>query len=261
MLGGAAGYGLSGLNPMEMFSAIRHPLKFIGKGILSGMTPEAEATAATEPTAPPPFRPNPAIARRIKFGGPPPPSYNPPGTIIPRGRFVPPIEPEPVLETPQAPTPFRPNPAIARRIKFGGSTSEAGMPKSTGGRVRPVTPAPIKEGFPTPKAAGVVPPVGTPTPTNATVPPVTNLPDGLDPSYLEGYDTQAVKNAVARQAKAQKIMQTIKADPKGISPDSITDPAERSAWAKKAGFNRPFSDKTGDLTWRKVVMEYDKTLK
>jgi len=69
-----------------------------------------------EETAPGlPVRPNPNIARKIKYGGPTEPMYSAPGTTIPRKGFTPPAEP-----VPTPPTPFKPSSGVARTMKYGG---------------------------------------------------------------------------------------------------------------------------------------------
>jgi hypothetical protein len=85
--------------------------------------PPPEAVPST------PFRPNPAVARRMPFGGPGPDAFNPPGANIPRGRYTP---PEPTA--PKAPDPFKPNPATARKMPFGGPAPD---PFSSGKPVGP----------------------------------------------------------------------------------------------------------------------------
>lgn len=58
---------------------------------LSGWSKLEEAINPT-PAMAEPFRPNPAIASKTKFGGAAPEEYSPPGKIIPRKGFTPPVE-------------------------------------------------------------------------------------------------------------------------------------------------------------------------
>jgi len=84
--------------------------------------------------------------------------------------------------------------------------------------------------------------------------------EGVDPEYLTGREGHIADLAKATQTKARGIAQKFYEDPHAPSPDSVTDVAERRAWAKKAGYTRPFSDKTGDSTWYHVVREHDKLI-
>lgn len=103
-----------------------------------------------EPTPFTPFKTKPGVV--TSWGGPAPPEYGPAGKPVLRGNWKPkPMEAPPEPAAPKAPDPFKPNPAIARKSRFGGP------PPDDFGPGRPVTPtgweAPEAPLYPTPAEA------------------------------------------------------------------------------------------------------------
>lgn len=117
---------LTGINPLQ------HPLKVIPDLVDSaGRLIEAGRGALSPdfPTPEDPFKPNPAIAKKMQYGGPAPSqadarSYaaSPKGFTVPEGSLIP---PPPGSDFPN-PEPFKPNPAIAKKIRGSPNLSAPG---------------------------------------------------------------------------------------------------------------------------------------
>lgn len=181
-------------------------------GTLEGMWSGAKEALAPPPIRPlEPFRPNPALARKMPFT-PFTPDYGAPGTNIPRGSFTPPAE-----AAPASMEPFKINPVTAKRMQFGGPTepgySAPGTTIPRGNYTPPVaeSPAiePIKPFKPNPNImrnikgtpAGGEPGMPTSTgrniPRKGYVPPVeeANLPANTTP--VEGEATMSGSSPLA----------------------------------------------------------------
>lgn len=110
----------------------------------------AREAFSTEPTVPQPFRPNPAIASKMRFGGP---------VDTAGGSSYPGVgmSGAPVIENePQIWKPNKPNPSIAAKIKYGGPSDTAGGPAYSRVGMSGAPPAPeVSEGIaPTPSYTG-----------------------------------------------------------------------------------------------------------
>lgn len=216
----------------------------------------ANALLPPEPQAPEPFRPNPAIrakmptSRSAGSDSGMPSSMAPPRPRTPYFdsdadltlKPMPPPEPAPA-PTPKAPEPFRPNPNILRKGKFGGPASgPPGMPSSrpvsVKPRVGPAKPKASVEAEPdepvtsaaevpattTPPASGASAPEGS-----VVVPPTEGRPSRY--GTIGGKLGQQVADAA--HAKDTAVGRYL-AD-NGITEEQIraTDDAQRLKWARE----------------------------
>lgn len=132
-------------------------IRGVYRGARTAISPELPAGS---PTPFGPFKTNPATARKMEFGGSAPPTYNPPGTNIPRGKWTPKPEAAPTPSQPKAPDPFKPNPATSRKMKYGGPAEPEygpGRPQGPTGWTAPTEPL-HPQGSPPPTGGAYTPP-------------------------------------------------------------------------------------------------------
>jgi hypothetical protein len=73
---------------------------------------------------------------------------------------------------------------------------------------------------------------------------------------MQGAGDTVSKIANNRAIKAKAIAKAIFQE--GKDPSKITDANERMGYSRKAGYNKTFSDKTGESTWPHVIREFER---